>query len=62
MGTPVAVPTGHVYRVERTRGPAWYAKYRLPDGRRLYRVWNRMSSTVAMFLEPLVEPRFGSAA
>jgi hypothetical protein len=24
-------PTGHVFRVERKRGPAWYAKYRLPD-------------------------------
>src|SRR6202035_5472827 len=28
-------PTGHVYRVDRTRGPAWYAKYRLPDGRQV---------------------------
>jgi integrase len=28
-------PTGHVFRVERTRGPAWYAKYRLPDGRQI---------------------------
>jgi integrase len=27
------VPTGHVFRVERARGPAWYMKYRLPDGR-----------------------------
>jgi len=35
MGTPVTVPTGHVYRVERKRGPAWYAKYRLPDGRQV---------------------------
>jgi len=26
-------PTGHVFRVERKRGPCWYAKYRLPDGR-----------------------------
>ena len=26
-------PTGHVFRVERTRGPAWYAKDRLPDCR-----------------------------
>jgi len=23
---------GHVFRVDRTRGPIWYAKYRLPDG------------------------------
>jgi hypothetical protein len=25
----------HVFRVERKRGPAWYAKYRLPDGRQV---------------------------
>jgi integrase len=25
--------SGHVFRVERQRGPQWYAKYRLPDGR-----------------------------
>jgi integrase len=29
---PVGRPTGHVYLVERKRGPAWYAKYRPPDG------------------------------
>ena len=29
------VPTGHVFRVERARGPVWYAKYRLPDGRQV---------------------------
>lgn len=28
-------PTGHVFRVVRARGPAWYAKYRLPDGRQV---------------------------
>jgi integrase len=28
-------PTGHVFRVERSRGPCWYAKYRLPDGRQV---------------------------
>jgi integrase len=28
-------PSGHVYRVERKRGPVWYAKYRLPDGRQV---------------------------
>ncbi|MBV9799150.1 MAG: site-specific integrase [Solirubrobacterales bacterium] len=28
-------PSGHVFRVERARGPAWYAKYRLPDGRQV---------------------------
>jgi len=26
-----------VFRVERVRGPAWYAKYRLPDGRQVQR-------------------------
>ena len=29
------IPTGHVFRVERARGPVWYAKYRLPDGRQV---------------------------
>jgi integrase len=29
------VPTGHVFRTERNRGPGWYAKYRLPDGRQI---------------------------
>lgn len=27
--------SGHVYRVDRARGPVWYAKYRLPDGRQV---------------------------
>lgn len=30
-------PSGHVYRAERKRGPVWYAKYRLPDGRQVQR-------------------------
>lgn len=30
-------PTGHVFRVERARGPVWYGKYRLPDGRQVQR-------------------------
>src|SRR3954447_3025672 len=35
---PLARPvSGHVFRVERTRGPVWYAKYRLPDGRQIQR-------------------------
>ena len=25
--------SGHVFRVDRKRGPVWFAKYRLPDGR-----------------------------
>src|SRR2546425_5110577 len=28
-------PSGHVFRLDRVRGPAWYAKYRLPDGRQI---------------------------
>jgi integrase len=28
-------PTGHVFRVERKRGPVWFAKYRLPSGRQV---------------------------
>ena len=28
-------PTGHVFHVERKRGAAWYAKYRLADGRQV---------------------------
>jgi hypothetical protein len=27
------VPTGSLYRREGARRPAWYARYRLPDGR-----------------------------
>jgi integrase len=30
-------PSGHVFRVERSRGPQWYAKFRLPDGRQVQR-------------------------
>ncbi len=35
MAAEFTAPTGHVFRVERTRGPVWYAKYRLPDGRQV---------------------------
>jgi integrase len=37
MSASVRPPTGHVFRVDRVRGPAWYAKYRLPDGRQVQR-------------------------
>jgi integrase len=33
MAVSAAPISGHVFRVERRRGPQWYAKYRLPDGR-----------------------------
>src|SRR3954452_8863352 len=29
--------SGHVFRAERKRGPVWYAKYRLSDGRQIQR-------------------------
>ncbi len=35
MAATFREPTGHVFRVERRRGPVWYAKYRLPDGRQV---------------------------
>src|SRR3954447_16959362 len=34
---PFRAPSGHVFRVERKRGPVWYAKFRLPDGRQVQR-------------------------
>jgi len=34
---PSLPPSGHVYRRNGTRGPVWYAKYRLPDGRQVQR-------------------------
>lgn len=38
VGRASAQPlSGHVFRVERKRGPTWYAKYRLPDGRQVQR-------------------------
>jgi hypothetical protein len=32
MGRVSEPISGHVFRVERVRGPVWYGKYRLPDG------------------------------
>ena len=37
MSPSIRMPTGHVFRVERKRGPVWYAKYRLTDGRQVQR-------------------------
>ena len=37
--------SGHVFRVDRARGPVWFAKYRLPDGRQVQKriapAWTR---------------------
>jgi integrase len=35
MGRVSEPISGHVFRVERVRGPVWYGKYRLPDGRQV---------------------------
>jgi integrase len=35
VSEPLNPPSGHVFRVERARGPVWYIKYRLPDGRQI---------------------------
>jgi integrase len=29
--------SGHVFRLELSKGPEWRAKYRLPDGRQIHR-------------------------
>ncbi len=43
--------SGHVFRVERRRGPQWYAKFRLPDGRQVQRLigpaWTERGRPVA---------------
>ena len=48
------VPSGHVFRVERSRGPVWYAKYRLPDGRQVQKkigpAWAERSRPPAGFV------------
>jgi integrase len=35
---PAREISGHVFKIERKRGPQWYAKYRLPDGRQIQRL------------------------
>jgi integrase len=46
-------PTGHVFRVDRTRGPVWYSKYRLPDGRQVQKrigpAWTQRGRPAAGF-------------
>jgi integrase len=47
-------PSGHVFRIERKRGPVWYAKYRLPDGRQVQRkigpAWTERGRPAAGYL------------
>ena len=51
---PILAPSGHVFRVERARGPVWYAKYRLPDGRQVQRklgpAWTERGRPAAGYL------------
>jgi integrase len=35
VGLGIHSISGHVFKAERQRGPVWYAKYRLPDGRQV---------------------------
>ena len=37
MPASTAAVTGHVFRVERKRGPQWYMKFRLPNGKQVQR-------------------------
>jgi integrase len=54
MAAAFTPPTGHVYRVDRARGPVWYAKYRLPDGRQVQKkigpVWTERGRPAAGYL------------
>jgi integrase len=59
------MPTGHVFRVERARGPAWYVKYRLPDGRQIQKklgpAWTERGRPPAgYFTKRLAEDRLRS--
>jgi integrase len=54
VSTPLRPPSGHVFRVERARGPVWYAKYRLPDGRQVQKklgpAWTERERPAAGYL------------
>jgi integrase len=47
-------PTGQVFRVDPARGPVWYAKYRLPDGREVQKklgaAWSERGRPPARYL------------
>jgi integrase len=46
--------SGHVFRVDRKRGPVWFAKYRLPDGRQVQKkigpAWTRRGRPAVGYL------------
>ena len=53
MSMRMVEPSGHVFRVDRRRGPIWYAKYRLPDGRQVQKkigpAWTQRGRPAAGF-------------
>jgi integrase len=53
VDTSARSPTGHVFRVDRARGPVWYSKYRLPDGRQVQKrigpAWTQRGRPAAGF-------------
>jgi hypothetical protein len=62
MGDALRRPTGHVFRVERKRGPVWFAKYRLPEGRQVQKrigpAWTeRGRPSAGYFTKRLAESR-----
>ncbi len=62
-GATLRSPSGHVFRVERARGPVWYAKYRLPDGRQVQKkigpAWTRTRTSAGWVLHEAAQPRLG---
>ena len=74
--SPSRPPSGHVFRVVRARGPVWYVKYRLPDGRQVQKklgpAWTERGRPPAGFFtkrlaeawlrEALVDARRGTLA
>lgn len=38
MASQLGIVSGHIFRVDRQRGPRWYMKYRLPNGRQVQKL------------------------
>jgi hypothetical protein len=58
IGAAANPPSGHVFRVERKRGPVWYAKYQLPDGRQVQKklgpAWTSRGRPTADYFRPAI--------
>ena len=54
---------GHIFRVERARGPVWDAKYRLPDGRQVQKkigpAWTERGRPAAGHFTKRLDPCIG---